>query len=85
MTREPSNGAARRCAAVAALTGAVIGAPAFGQDNAAFSTPSAGSYHVTGVMVSNAGRVAIINGKLSREGDLIEGAEVLRIEACTGG
>jgi FimV-like protein len=34
-------------------------------------------------MVSNAGRVAIINDKLSREGDLIEGAEVLRIEAGT--
>ena len=65
------------------LLWALMCAPAYGQDRTAFDGAAARSYHVTGVMVSNAGRVAIINDKLSREGDLIEGVEVLQIEAGT--
>ncbi len=44
-------------------------------------TETALGYHLTGTLVSPSGRVAIINGRLSREGDEVDGAEIVSIEA----
>lgn len=45
---------------------------------AALSGPG---YHLTGTLISPSGRVAIINGTLSREGDRVDGADILAIDA----
>lgn len=50
---------------------------AFGQDSAA---PAAGEFRLNGVLISPAGRSALINGKVSREGERVGRAEILAIE-----
>ena len=39
------------------------------------------SFHVTGILISPSRRVAVVNGKLSHEGDRVDGAEILSIDA----
>jgi hypothetical protein len=45
------------------------------------SAPAAPRYALTGVVVRGAQRVAIVNGRLLKVGDTVDGALVLRIEA----
>ena len=39
------------------------------------------SYRLSGTLISPSGRVALFNGSLYREGDWVDGAEILAIEA----
>ena len=67
--------------------------PALGQETAALHDPmmpysrtdSAAepvpSYHLRGTLISPSGRVAMFNGKLAHEGDRVNGAQILAIDA----
>ena len=56
-------------------------APSGQADPGSADAGAALGYHLTGTLVSPSGRVAIINGRLSREGDRVDGAEIISIEA----
>ncbi len=43
------------------------------------ATQNGSSYHLSGVLITPAGRVALVNGKQSRAGDSIDGAEIVSI------
>ena len=61
------------------LFGSLMGVSAWAQDTAARPGPEAG-FHLNGVLVSQRGRSALVNGKFSQEGDRVAGAKILTIE-----
>lgn len=47
---------------------------------AAAARPAGPRYDLTAVLIASARRVAVVNGKLYRQGDRVNGAEIIRIE-----
>lgn len=61
------------------LFGCLMGVSAWAQDTAARPDPEAG-FHLNGVLISQSGRSALVNGQYSQEGDRVAGAKILAIE-----
>lgn len=49
------------------------------QDHIA-STEAASSFHLRGILITQSSRAAMLNGKVLREGDITDGAEILAID-----
>lgn len=71
-----------------ALFWMLVCASASGQDTSAIANGLQGSgadtmpgYRVGGVVSSSSGRMALVNGRASREGDWVDGAEIIAIDA----
>ena len=57
----------------------LVFASVLGQGHGAGAAEPAGGHRVTGVLISPSGRVAVVNDTLSREGDRVDGAEIVSI------
>lgn len=53
--------------------------PAQGAEMLAEAGTAAGTFHLKGVLVSDSGGLALVNGKMSRVGDRVAGAEIIGI------
>lgn len=68
------------CAAVSGQESGVFADPMMPYGQADSGTEPPPSYRLSGTLISPSGRVAIVNGRPSREGDRVDGAEILSIE-----